>query len=78
MAWSSHFDDGRILAPVVGEQFDGWNQATATDGKYKGGDHIPGMNVGGWYDAGDFDLEESAQFSVIREPADVPRVWFEV
>ena len=48
-------DDG-ILAPVVGEQFDGWNQATATDGKYKGGDHIPGMNVGGWYDAGDFDL----------------------
>jgi hypothetical protein len=52
---ASHLDDGR-LAPVVGEQFDGWNQATATDGKYKGGDHIPGMNVGGWYDAGDFDL----------------------
>ena len=49
---ASHLDDG-ILAPVVGEQFDGWNQATATDGKYKGGDHIPGMNVGGWYDAGD-------------------------
>jgi endoglucanase len=42
---ASHLDDGR-LAPVVGEQFDGWNQATATDGKYKGGDHIPGMNVG--------------------------------
>ncbi|HVU18295.1 MAG TPA: glycoside hydrolase family 9 protein [Candidatus Didemnitutus sp.] len=61
---ASHLDDGR-LAPVVGEQFDGWNQATATDGKYKGGDHIPGMNVGGWYDAGDFDLEEPAQLSVI-------------
>ena len=42
---ASHLDDGR-MAPVVGEQFDGWNQATATDGKYKGGDHIPGMNVG--------------------------------
>ena len=62
---ASHLDDGR-LAPVVGEQFDGWNQATATDGKYKGGDHIPGMNVGGWYDAGDFDLEEPAQLSVIE------------
>jgi hypothetical protein len=41
---ASHLDDGR-MAPVVGEQFDGWNQATATDGKWKGGDRIPGMNV---------------------------------
>jgi len=64
----SHLDDGR-MAPVVGEQFDGWNQATATDGKYKGGDRIPGMNVGGWYDAGDFDLEEPAQLSVIQNLA---------
>jgi len=65
---ASHLDDAR-MAPVVGEQFDGWNQATATDGKYKGGDHIPGMNVGGWYDAGDFDLEEPAQLSVIQSLA---------
>ena len=65
---ASHLDDGR-LAPVVGEQFDGWNQGTATDGKWKGGDHIPGMNVGGWYDAGDFDLEEPAQLSVIQSLA---------
>ena len=62
---ASHLDDG-IMAPVVGEQFDGWNQATATDGKWKGGDRIHGMNVGGWYDAGDFDLEEAAQLSVIQ------------
>ena len=65
---ASHLDDGR-MAPVVGEQFDNWNQGTATDGKYKGGDHIPGMNVGGWYDAGDFDLEEPAQLSVIQNLA---------
>ena len=65
---ASHLDDGR-MAPVVGEQFDNWNQASATDGKYKGGDHIPGMNVGGWYDAGDFDLEEPAQLSVIQSLA---------
>jgi endoglucanase len=65
---ASHLDDGR-MAPVVGEQFDNWNQATARDGKYKGGDHIPGMNVGGWYDAGDFDLEEPAQLSVIQNLA---------
>jgi len=65
---ASHLDDGR-MAPVVGQQFDGWNQPTATDGKYKGGDHIPGMNVGGWYDAGDFDLEEPAQLNVIQSLA---------
>ncbi len=65
---ASHLDDGR-MAPVVGDQFDGWSQATATDGKYKGGDHIPGMNVGGWYDAGDFDLEEPAQLNVIQSLA---------
>jgi endoglucanase len=65
---ASHLDDGR-MAPVVGEQFDNWNQAAAKDGKYKGGDHIPGMNVGGWYDAGDFDLEEPAQLSVIQNLA---------
>jgi len=65
---ASHLDDGR-MAPVVGQQFDGWNQATATDGKFKGGDHIPGMNVGGWYDAGDFDLEEPAQLNVIQSLA---------
>ena len=65
---ASHLDDA-ILAPVVGEQFDGWNQATATDGKYKGGDRIPGMNVGGWYDAGDFDLEQPAQLNVIQHLA---------
>ena len=65
---ASHLDDGR-MAPVVGEQFDNWNQAVASDGKYKGGDHIPGMNVGGWYDAGDFDLEEPAQLSVIQNLA---------
>jgi hypothetical protein len=65
---ASHLDDGR-MAPVVGEQFDNWNQATAADGKYKGGDHIPGMNVGGWYDAGDFDLEEPAQLNVIQNLA---------
>src|SRR5450631_2856726 len=65
---ASHLDDG-IMAPVVGQQFDGWNQATATDGKYKGGDRIPGMNVGGWYDAGDFDLEEGSQFNVIQSLA---------
>jgi hypothetical protein len=65
---ASHLDDGR-MAPVVGEQFDNWSQSVAKDGKYQGGDHIPGMAVGGWYDAGDFDLEEPAQLRVIQSLA---------
>jgi endoglucanase len=65
---ASHLDDA-LMAPVVGEQFDNWNQAAARDGKYRGGAHIPGMNLGGWYDAGDFDLEEPAQLGVIQNLA---------
>ena len=26
-------------------------------GHYAAGQHIPGLNVGGWYDAGDFDIQ---------------------
>ena len=65
---ASHLDDAR-QAPVNGRQFDGWIQGAATNSAFKAGDHIPGMNVGGWYDAGDFDLEEGSQFNVIQNLA---------
>ena len=65
---ASHLDDGR-QTPVVGQQFDGWSQTANTDSPFKPGEHIPGMNVGGWYDAGDFDLEEGSQLSVIQNMA---------
>jgi len=31
------------------------------------GQHIPGLNVGGWYDAGDFDLRTQTQTRVISD-----------
>ncbi|HUP04856.1 MAG TPA: glycoside hydrolase family 9 protein [Bryobacteraceae bacterium] len=65
---ASHLDDAR-QAPVIGQQFDGWSQGPSTDDPFKPGDHIPGLNVGGWYDAGDFDLEEPSQLNVIQSLA---------
>jgi endoglucanase len=65
---ASHLDDGR-QTPLVGAQFDGWSQTASTDSPFKPGEHIPGMNVGGWYDAGDFDLEEGSQLSTIQNLA---------
>ena len=32
-----------------------------TGTNYKPGERISGLNVGGWFDAGDFDVEEGSQ-----------------
>jgi hypothetical protein len=65
---ASHLDDAR-QAPLNERHFDGWNQGPTTDSPYKPGEHIPGLNVGGWYDAGDFDIQEGSQFTVIQNLA---------
>lgn len=55
-----HDDDAR-MAPVNHNHFDGYLQGDSTLCKYKPGDHVPGLNVGGWHDAGDFDLRVESQ-----------------
>lgn len=55
-----HCDDAR-MAPTNYEQFDGAAQGADTLTKFKPGDHIPGVNAGGWHDAGDFDLRIESQ-----------------
>lgn len=55
-----HDDDAR-MAPVNYNHFDGYVQGPSTLTKYKPGDHVPGLNVGGWHDAGDFDLRVESQ-----------------
>ncbi|MGO9482550.1 MAG: glycoside hydrolase family 9 protein [Candidatus Kryptoniota bacterium] len=57
-------DDAR-QAPVNEEHFDGYRMGPTTDTKYKPGEHIPGLNVGGWFDAGDFDIDEASQCQTI-------------
>ena len=60
-----HRDDAR-QAPVDHEHIDLYRQGPTTDTKFKPGEHIPGLNVGGWLDAGDFDIRTQTQYQVIR------------
>lgn len=55
-----HHDDARMSLTDY-EQFDGAAQEASTLTKYKSGDHIDGLNKGGWHDAGDFDLRIESQ-----------------
>ena len=55
-----HDDDAR-MAPINYTLFDGYKQGTSTLTKYKPGDSVPGLNIGGWHDAGDFDLRVETQ-----------------
>ena len=63
---ASHLDDAR-QAPVNYTHFDGYAQGPATDSPFAPGEHIPGLNVGGWFDAGDFDLRTQTQARVITD-----------
>jgi len=59
------FLDDCLQAPVNSQHFDGYKQGPTTDTKYKSLEHIPGMAVGGWFDAGDFDIQTGSHNSVI-------------
>ncbi len=61
---ASHLDDA-LQAPVDHDHFDLYAQGTTTDSPYKPGEHIPGLNVGGWFDAGDFDLRTQSQYATV-------------
>lgn len=55
-----HMDDAR-MAPVDFNHIDGYEQGPSTLTKYQPGDVVPGLNIGGWHDAGDFDLRVESQ-----------------
>ncbi|HKK80854.1 MAG TPA: glycoside hydrolase family 9 protein, partial [Prolixibacteraceae bacterium] len=55
-----HMDDAR-MAPVDFNHIDGYRQGKSTMTKYNPGDEVPGLNIGGWHDAGDFDLRVESQ-----------------
>ncbi len=65
----SHRDDAR-QAPINHEHIDLYAQGPATDTRYAPGEHIPGLAVGGWLDAGDFDIRTQTQYAVIRQLSD--------
>jgi hypothetical protein len=67
---ASHLDDA-LQAPVGHEHFDLYAQGPTTDTQYEPGEHIPGLNIGGWYDAGDYDIRTQTQYFVVNNLVNV-------
>jgi len=60
----SHLDDAR-QAPPDHVHFDLYAQGPGTDTQFAPGEHIPGLNIGGWFDAGDFDIRTQTQYATV-------------
>lgn len=65
------FKEGYLQAPPS-DHFDLHYQGPETDTKYKPLELIPGLNVGGYFDAGDFDIETGANINVVEN---LTRAW---
>ena len=61
----SHMDDA-LQAPTNHVHFDLYAMGKTTDTPYEAGEHIPGLNYSGWYDAGDFDIRTQTQCYVVQ------------
>ena len=59
------FLDDALQAPVNHQHFDGYRMGPSTQTKYKPLERIPGMAVGGWYDAGDFDIQTGSHCDAV-------------
>ncbi len=57
--------DDCLQAPLNHQHFDGYKMGDTTDTKYKPLERIPNMAVGGWFDAGDFDIQTGSHNEVI-------------
>ena len=64
--WHSwcHMDDAR-MAPVDSDHFDGYIQGPSTLTRFRSGETVPGLNAGGWHDAGDYDLRVESQAETV-------------
>lgn len=61
---AGHLDDAR-QAPTDHVHFDLYAQGPTTDSPFGPGEHIPGLDVGGWHDAGDYDIRTQTQYATI-------------
>ncbi|MGD8782728.1 MAG: glycoside hydrolase family 9 protein [Ignavibacteria bacterium] len=59
-----HMDDA-LMAPLNHNHFDGYYQHGSTLTSFKPGEHVPGLNIGGWHDAGDYDLRVESQAGTV-------------
>ncbi len=59
-----HMDDA-LMAPVDTIHFDGYQQGASTLCDYEPLEQVPGLNVGGWHDAGDYDFRIESQAGTV-------------
>jgi hypothetical protein len=60
-----HLDDA-LMAPTDTNHFDGYLQGPSTLTRYQPGDRVPGLDRGGWHDAGDDDLRVESQAGTVQ------------
>jgi endoglucanase len=60
------FKEGYRQAPPNTDHFDLHAQGPTTDTRFKPLELIPGLNVGGFFDAGDFDIETGSNINVVQ------------
>ena len=65
------FLDDALQAPTNIQFFDGYRMGPDTDTRYKPLERIPGLAVGGWFDAGDFDIQTGTHCSAILSLVDI-------
>lgn len=61
------FMDDALQAPLEQEHFDGYRMGSSTDTKFEPYEHIPGLDVGGWFDAGDYDIQTGTHCLTITD-----------
>ena len=59
-----HMDDA-LMAPLDTVHIDGYYQGESTLTSFKSFEHVPGLNSGGWHDAGDYDLRVESQAGTV-------------
>ena len=64
--------DDALQAPANVRLHDGYTSTDETHTKYQPLEHIPGLAIGGWYDAGDFDIQAN---SVLNTTEDLGYIW---
>ncbi len=60
-----HLDDAR-MAPTGINHFDGYLQGPSTLTRFRPGERVPGLNRGGWHDAGDDDFRIESQAAEVH------------
>ncbi|MGE5521871.1 MAG: glycoside hydrolase family 9 protein [Candidatus Dadabacteria bacterium] len=64
------FLDDALQAPVNHQHFDGYRMRSSTETKYKPFERIPGLAIGGWFDAGDFDIQTGSHCNTVLSLVD--------